>query len=59
VLEREIVQLRYGINGDSPQPVANVARRLNLPPSRVRDIESRALTRLGERRELAGMGVAA
>ena len=37
----------------------DVARRLNLPPTRVRDIESRALVRLGERRELAAMGTAA
>jgi RNA polymerase primary sigma factor len=59
VLEREVVQLRYGIDGDNPQAVADVARRLNLPPTRVRDIESRALTRLGERRELAAMGAAA
>jgi RNA polymerase primary sigma factor len=59
VLEREVVGLRYGINGGAPKPVVEVARRLNLPPTRVRDIESRALTRLGERRELAAMGAAA
>jgi RNA polymerase primary sigma factor len=59
VLEREVVGLRYGIDGDVPRPVADVARRLNLPPTRVRDIESRALTRLGERRELAALGAAA
>jgi RNA polymerase primary sigma factor len=59
VLEREVVRLRFGIDGDDPKPIADVARRLNLPPSRVRDIESRALVRLGERRELAAMGAAA
>ena len=59
VLEREVVKLRYGIDGSEPQPIAEVAHRLNLPPTRVRDIESRALTRLGERRELAALGTAA
>jgi RNA polymerase primary sigma factor len=59
VLERQVVRLRYGIDGDDPRPIADVARRLNLPPTRVRDIESRALARLGERRELAAMGAAA
>jgi len=59
VLEREVVRLRYGLDGDEPQPITDVARRLNLPPTRVRDIESRALVRLGERRELAAMGTAA
>ena len=59
VLEREVVKLRYGIDGAEPQPIAKVADRLNLPPTRVRDIESRALTRLGERRELAALGTAA
>jgi RNA polymerase primary sigma factor len=59
ILEREVIRLRYGIDGGEPQPIAAIARRLNLSPTRVRDIESRALARLGERRELAAMGAAA
>jgi RNA polymerase primary sigma factor len=60
-LEREVVRLRFGIDGERAEAssVAAVARRLNLPPATVRQVESRALVRLGERRELAALGEAA
>jgi RNA polymerase primary sigma factor len=60
-LEREVVRLRFGIDGERAEAssVAAVARQLNLPPATVREIESRALVHLGERRELAALGEAA
>jgi RNA polymerase primary sigma factor len=51
--EREVVQLRYGIDGDAdPKTVEEVVRRMGLTREQVRQIESRALERLSTRREL-------
>src|ERR671933_152573 len=44
--EREVVSLRYGIDGD-PTPLREIGRRLGITPERVRQLESRALGRLG------------
>jgi RNA polymerase primary sigma factor len=57
--EREVVRLRYGINGDEPHPLTQVGRRLELSPEEVREIEQRALSRLAENRELDGLRDAA
>ena len=57
--ERAVVELRYGIDGDDPTPVAETSRRLSLSASEVRRLESRALARLAERRELEAMSEAA
>jgi RNA polymerase primary sigma factor len=57
--EREVVKLRFGINGDEPTPAEAVARRLEISPSRVRQIEARALARLATERELEELGAAA
>jgi RNA polymerase sigma factor (sigma-70 family) len=43
--ERSILRARYGLDGD-PQSVRQVAERLGLSTSRVRDIERRALRKL-------------
>jgi RNA polymerase primary sigma factor len=50
--ERQVVKLRFGINGDEPTSAEAVARRLDIPASRVRQIETRALERLAQEREL-------
>jgi RNA polymerase primary sigma factor len=55
--ERDIVKLRYGMNGDrDPQSLEQIGRRLGLTRERVRQIEAQALKRLAERREVAALG---
>jgi RNA polymerase primary sigma factor len=57
--ERTVVALRYGIDGGEPTPLREIGRRLGITPERVRQIESRALGRLGRMRELASLRQAA
>jgi len=53
--ERDVIRLRFGINGDQVTTIDSVAERLDLSPRRVREIESRALARLAEEREMEGL----
>jgi RNA polymerase primary sigma factor len=53
--EREVVKLRYGINGNDPTPLRETGRRLGISPERVRQIESRALQHLATTRELEAL----
>jgi RNA polymerase primary sigma factor len=58
--EREVIRLRYGIDGDAePQTYAQIGRRLGLTPVRVSAIEKRALAELALRRELQALSDAA
>jgi RNA polymerase primary sigma factor len=57
--ERKVVELRYGIAGAEPTPLREIGRQLGITPERVRQIESRALGRLGRMRELAALREAA
>ena len=57
--EREVVKLRYGINGDEPTPLRETGRRLGLSPERVRQLESKALARLSVEREVEALREAA
>ncbi len=53
--EREVIRLRFGLNGDDPQPLRETGRRLGLSAERVRQIEAAALKRLAMRRELEAL----
>jgi RNA polymerase primary sigma factor len=54
--EREVVKLRYGMNGDrDPQSLEEIGRALGLTRERVRQIETQALARLAEHREVAAL----
>jgi RNA polymerase primary sigma factor len=53
--ERNVIRLRYGIDGDDPQPLRETGRRLGLSAERVRQLESKALKRLATRRELEAL----
>ncbi len=57
--ERQVVKLRYGINGDEPTPLRETGRRLGLSPERVRQVEAEALRRLAVTREVAALREAA
>ncbi len=57
--ERTVVELRYGIAGNQPTPLREIGRQLGITPERVRQIESRALGRLGRMRELEALRQAA
>jgi RNA polymerase primary sigma factor len=57
--EREVVKLRYGINGNDPTPLTETGRRLGISQDAVRRIERRALSELAESRELEALRPAA
>ena len=57
--EREVLKLRFGINGDEPTPLRETGRRLGLSPEMVRKVESRALKQLAVNREVAALAEAA
>jgi RNA polymerase primary sigma factor len=58
--EKQVVQLRYGINGGGePTPLREAGRRLGMSAEGVRKLESRALQRLAMARELDGLRSAA
>src|SRR5437588_728898 len=58
--EREIVKLRYGLNGDrDPKSLEALGRELGLTRERVRQIEAAALERLAVHRELDAVSDAA
>jgi RNA polymerase primary sigma factor len=55
--ERELISMRYGVGRetDEPCPLTEVARRIGLTRNRARAVESRALARLAQRRELVAL----
>jgi RNA polymerase primary sigma factor len=57
--EREVIRLRYGINGDDPKPLRETGRRLGISAERVRQLEGKALQKLAARRELEALQEAA
>jgi RNA polymerase primary sigma factor len=57
--EQRILTLRYGLHGaEEPKSLEEIGRILGITRERVRQLESEALRRLAERREIAAMKVA-
>ncbi|MDJ0852852.1 MAG: sigma-70 family RNA polymerase sigma factor, partial [Myxococcota bacterium] len=54
--EREIVERRFGLHGDTPLTLQEIGESLGLSRERVRQLEARALERLRERVEPLGLG---
>jgi RNA polymerase primary sigma factor len=58
--EREVIKLRYGLNGDSqPLPMTQIGERLGISAESVRQIEHNALKHLALRREIEALRDAA
>jgi RNA polymerase primary sigma factor len=57
--QRQVVQLRYGINGDEPTPISEAGRRLGISQDAVRRLERKALSELAASRELEALRPAA
>jgi RNA polymerase primary sigma factor len=57
--ERRVIELRFGIDGDDPTPLRETGRRLGMSSEGVRKLESRALSRLANTRELESIREAA
>jgi RNA polymerase primary sigma factor len=57
--EREVVKLRYGLNGDrAPASLEAIGQRLGLTRERVRQLEANALEQLSVNREIEALNVA-
>jgi RNA polymerase primary sigma factor len=49
--ERRVLELRYGLGGEHPQTLEQIARAFNLTRERIRQIESHSLQKLRQLRE--------
>jgi RNA polymerase primary sigma factor len=49
--ERRVLELRYGLGGEQPQTLGDVARVFNVTRERIRQIESQSLNKLAKLRE--------
>jgi RNA polymerase primary sigma factor len=58
--EQEVIKLRYGLDEETePHSLEEIGRRLGITRERERQIETQALSRLAERREIAALSPAA
>jgi RNA polymerase primary sigma factor len=54
---REVIQMRFGLDGSEPLPLREVAKRMGLSAEGVRKLERRALRSLADERELQALSV--
>ncbi|HEX8065068.1 MAG TPA: sigma-70 family RNA polymerase sigma factor [Thermoleophilaceae bacterium] len=52
---RRVIEMRFGLGGEEPLTLREVAKRMGLSPEGVRKLERRALRKLGEERELQAL----
>jgi RNA polymerase primary sigma factor len=58
--EQQVIRMRYGMDDEmEPKSLEEIGRRLGITRERVRQIETQALARLAERREIAALSPAA
>ncbi|MEN3340731.1 MAG: polymerase primary sigma factor [Actinomycetota bacterium] len=58
--EKQVIKLRYGLDGEEdPKSLEQIGRELGFTRERVRQIETRALERLAQHREIAALSPAA
>ena len=57
--ERQVLRMRYGIDGAEPVPLREAGRRLGVSSESVRNLEKAALRHLAENREVAALGAEA
>ncbi len=57
--ERQVVRLRFGVDGEEPTPLRETGRRLGISPERVRQLEDQALKQLASNDELSALREAA
>jgi RNA polymerase primary sigma factor len=57
--ERQVVRLRYGINGNEATTIRETGRRLGIPGRQVEMLEAQALRRLASEREIEALRDAA
>jgi RNA polymerase primary sigma factor len=57
--ERDVVRLRYGIQGDEPTTIRETGRQLGIPGRQVERLEAQALRRLAGQREIEALRDAA
>jgi RNA polymerase primary sigma factor len=57
--EREVIAMRYGLDGGETHTLLEIGRKLGVSRERARQIEHQALERLAQVRELAAMSEAA
>jgi RNA polymerase primary sigma factor len=58
--EQDVIRMRYGLDEEmEPKSLEEIGRRMGITRERVRQIETQALARLAERREIAALSPAA
>jgi len=58
--EQEVIRMRYGLDDEmEPKSFEEIGRRMGITRERVRQIETQALSRLAEQREIAALSPAA